>query len=61
MLRNDALQCTIVPVGMHIAQAKRNHTGKRSSAGGDQFPETQIMDQQNAPFLAGLLHNVTVW
>lgn len=61
MLGNDALQGTIDPVGMHIAEAKRDHTGQGGPTGGNQVPEAQVMDQQNASFSAGLLHNVRVW
>ena len=45
MLRKNALQRTIDSVGMYIAQAKRNHTEQRGSAGGDQFSKAKIMGQ----------------
>jgi hypothetical protein len=61
MLRKNALQCTIDSVGMHIAQAKRDHTGQRGSASGDQFSKAKIMGQQNASLPSRLLYNVAVW
>jgi hypothetical protein len=61
MLEKNALQRSIDPVWVHIAEAKRDRTGQRRPTGGDEFPEAQVMDQQNAFFLAGLRHNVTVW
>jgi hypothetical protein len=61
MLRKEALQRPIDPIGVHIAEAKCDHTGQPGPTGGDQFPEAQVMDQQNASFLAGLRHNVAIW
>jgi hypothetical protein len=46
---------------MHIAEAKRDDTGQRGPTGGNQFPEAQVVDQQNASFVAGLRNNITVW
>jgi len=61
MLGKQALQHPIDPLGMHIAEAKRNDTGQRGPTGGDQFPEPQVVNQQNASFLAGLRHNLAIW
>jgi hypothetical protein len=61
MLGKKALQCPIDPIGVHIAEAKRDYTGQRGPIGGDQFPEAQVMDQQKASFLAGLRHNIAIW
>ena len=61
MLGKKALQRPIDPIGVHITEAKRDDTGQRGSTGGDQFPEAQVMDQQNASFLAGLCHNIAIW
>jgi hypothetical protein len=56
-----ALQCPVDPIGVHIAEAKRDHTGQRGPTSRDQFPEAQVMDQQNASFLVGLRHNIAIW
>jgi hypothetical protein len=61
MLGKQALQRPIDPIGVHIAEAKRDDTGQRGPTGGDQFPEAQVVDQQNAPFLASLRHNLAIW
>lgn len=61
MLGKKALQRPIDPIGMHIAEAKCDDTGQRGPTGGDQFPEAQVVDQQNASFLAGLRHNIAIW
>ena len=61
MLQENAFQSTVDPFGVHIALTKRDHTGQRRPTGSKQFPKAQVVDQQNAPFLAGLRHNVMVW
>ena len=61
MLGENTLQCTIHTVGMHITEAKRDHTGQRGPARGDQFPEAKVVNQQNTSLLPGLLHNAWVW
>lgn len=61
MLGKKALQRPIDPIGVHIAEAKRDHTGQHGPTGCDQFPEAQVMDQQNAFFLAGHRHNIAIW
>jgi hypothetical protein len=61
MLGKKALQCPIDPIRVHIAEAKRDDTGQCGSTGGDQFPEAQVMGQQNASFLAGLCHYIPIW
>ena len=45
---------------MHIAEAERNHAGQSGPLGGDQFPETKVMDQQNTPLLAGLFQDFVI-
>jgi hypothetical protein len=61
MLGKQALQRPIDPIGMHIPEAKRDDTGQRGTTGGDQFPEAQVVDQQNGSFLAGLRHKIAIW
>jgi hypothetical protein len=55
------LQSAIDAVGMHITEAKRDHTGQPGTTCGDQLPEAEVVDQHNPPILAGLLHNAEVW
>jgi hypothetical protein len=61
MLGKKALQRSIDPIGMHIAEVKRDHTGQRGPTGGHEFPEAQVMDQRNPSFLAALRHNIAIW
>ncbi len=58
MLGEKTLQRTIHAVGVHIAEAKRDHTGQPGSTRGDQLPKAKVVDQHNTSLLAGLLHNV---
>ena len=61
MLGEKTLQRTIDVVGMHVAEAKRDHTGQRGPTRGHQFPKAKVVDQHNTSLLAGLLHNAWVW
>lgn len=60
MLGNDSLQRVIDLIRVHIAEAERNHAGQSSPRGGDQFPESKVMGQQNASLLAGLLQYIAI-
>jgi hypothetical protein len=57
MLADNALQRAIHAVGMHIAEAKRDHTGQPGSTRGDQLSEAEVVNQHNTSLLAGLLYN----
>ena len=48
-------------IRMHIAEAERDHTGQRSSTRGDQLPEAEVVDEQDAFLPTRLLHNSWVW
>jgi len=61
MLGENALQRAIHAIGVHIAEAKRDHTGQRGSTRGNQFPKAEVVDQHNTSLLAGLPHNAWVW
>jgi len=61
MLGENALQRAIHAIGMHIAEAKRDHTGQRGPTRGNQLPEAEVVHQHNTSFLAGLLDNAWVW
>jgi len=61
MWEDNTLQRVVHAVGMHIAEAKRDHTGQPGSTRGDQLPEAEIMDQHNTSLLPSLLHNAWVW
>jgi hypothetical protein len=61
MLGENTLQRAIHAVGMHITEAKCDHTRQRGPTRGDQLPETEVVDQQNTFLLPGLLHNPWVW
>src|SRR5262245_26422612 len=61
MLGEHTLQRAIDAVGMHIAEAKRDHTGQRGPTRGNQFPKAEVVDQHNTSLLASLLNNAWVW
>jgi hypothetical protein len=61
MLGDNTVQRAIHAVGMHIAEAKRDHTGQPGSTRSDQLPEAEVVDQHNTSLLTGLLHNAWVW
>jgi hypothetical protein len=60
MLGENTLQRTIHAVGMHIAEAKRDHTGQPGSTRGDQLSTAKVVGQHNTALLAGFLHNAWV-
>jgi hypothetical protein len=60
VLGENTLQRVIHAVGMHIAEAKRNHAGQHHPTGPNQLPKGEVMDEQNASLASRLLHNVRV-
>lgn len=61
MFGNDTLQRAIHAVGVHIAEAKRNHTGQPGATRGDQLPKAEVVHKHNPFLLAGFFHNTWVW
>ena len=60
MLGNDALQRVIDSIRVHIAEAERNRAGQSGPRGGDQFPESKVMGQQNTSLVAGFLQDIVI-